>query len=478
MLQLIRTLFVACALLYCIYALRKRIERGRQKSAWRTMTLSCTNYVSSTSQASIFVVMLCRNPLDAPLAAKTIASMFENAQCPLHVAVGVYEHVPDLRAESRVLHLYHSEALHSKYGHSFADLIRPVKVPASRIHSIDAAREFCTRHAYSGEAFICTVAPGLVFFPRWDVKLLESRRRAANPAALIVSPPCLPPTKVLSDYVSDSDSISDPNSNDLSGGMDMRNISAAMGTIGIRLAQQKLWGGSANASNEVCTPSFLHVNGVETGTTIVPRLSARAFARKTGAEGVPTPSLFWTAELSFAPAHAFIAPEMIKKRGTEGLSRAAPWGEERACDGHSERAVDYMTSVRLWVAGWDFYTPMESIASWASHDAFARHYSLPLHAGASAGAKANAMYREAISRIDSRGPRSIAEFTRFSATDPRTGLVYARSQLGVTPDEDVREVSAKYGSLAGFHAEREAMLMELQEAEASAFASASAHARE
>jgi hypothetical protein len=46
--------------------------------------------------------------------------------------------------------------------------------------------------------------------------------------------------------------------------------------------------------------------------------------------------------------------------------------------------------------------------------------------------------------------------------------VYARSQLGVTPDEDVREVSAKYGSLAGFHAEREAMLMELQEASANA----------
>ena len=467
MLQLIRTLLIACAVLYCIYALRKRIERGRQKSAWRTMTLSCTNNVSSTSQASIFVVMLCRNPLDAPLAAKTIASMFENAQCPRHVAVGVYEHVPDLRAESRVLQLYHSEAQHSKFGHSFADLIRPVKVPASRIHSIDAAREFCTRHAYSGEAFICTVAPGLVFFPRWDVKLLESRRRAANPAALIVSPPCLPPAKVVPDYGSESDS--DLHSNDLSGGLDMRKISAAMGTIGTRLAQQKLWG-STNASNEVCTPSFLHVNGVETGTTtIVPRLSARAFARKTGAEGVPTPSLFWTAELSFAPAHAFIAPEVVKKR-SEGLSRAAPWGEDRACDGHSERAVDYMTSVRLWVAGWDFYTPVESIASWASHDAFVRHYSLPLleDAGAKASTTSNANYREAISRLDARGPRSIAEFTRFSATDPRTGLVYARSQLGVTPDEDVREVSAKYGSLAGFHAEREAMLMELQEASANA----------
>jgi hypothetical protein len=445
MLQLLYTLIVVCAVLYCMYALRRRIERGRQKSAWRTMTLSCTNNVNSTSQASIFAIMLCRNALDATLAAKTIASMYENAQCPLHIAVGLYEIVPDLRAESRVLQIYQTEAKSSKYGHSFADLVRTVKVPASRLHGIDAAREFLTRHAYSGEAFICTVAAGLVFFPQWDVKLLESRRHAANPSALIVAPPCLPPP--ASDFAAPIDDWG-------SEGMDLRKISAAMGTIGTRFSQQKFMGVGAK---EACTPSFLHVDGVELAR--LPRLSARAFARRMGAQGPPTPSLFWTAELSFAPAHAFIAPEASMEKNTEGLSRAAPWGEERALDSRSSvRAVDYMTSVRLWVAGWDFFTPLEAIASWASHDAFMQHYSR--------GEAAEALlqgYEGAMARLDARGPRSIAEFTRFSATDPHSGLVYARSQLGVTPDEDVREVSAKYGSQAGFHAEREAMLMELED---------------
>ena len=125
----------------------------------------------------------------------------------------------------------------------------------------------------------------------------------------------------------------------------------------------------------------------------------------------------------------------------------------------SLRLTDYTTSLVLWTAGWDFVSTTALCSQWMD-SAAAQSYEADVPC-----ARASSDPAAWLAALHSQTPaRSFPDFAAFTATDPATGRVFARAALGVTPQHDQREIVAKYGSLSGFSAEREALLFELHAA--------------
>lgn len=416
MLRLYLLLAAALGLALAWNALRQRGIVRSKEARWRQLALECTT--GSNSATSVFMVLLCRGPEEVESTADTLVHLFDNSSCPQHITAGVYEVVPDLRAASAVAARYAALAPSAnRLGRSFSDRIRSVKVPAVRAMPPDAARGFVLSQAYGGEAFVGTVASGVQVLEGWDSKLLEARRRAANPLACVVSPPAAPPPSA---NVGLALKRGDSQWSDL------------LNSFGQRLS-------ASPPAQSALEPSFLVIAESQRGHW--PRISARSFARPD--TDAPQPSLFWTGELSLGPASALVKPEQQRSR----IGGAAPFGSgPRAA---SLRAADYTTSLNLWSAGWEFTTPCVPCARWATAHA--------LRAYDGASAEIDAAWLDSLAQR----PRTLADFQAFSSTDPTSGQVFARAALGVSPLHAPREIVAKYGSLSGFAAEKEALLMEL-----------------
>jgi hypothetical protein len=199
--------------------------------------------------------------------------------------------------------------------------------------------------------------------------------------------------------------------------------------------------------------TFLHIAESTKGTW--PRIGARQFAHKDLSVVapdvvVPQPSLFWCGELSLAPAAAFVETGNFKN----ALVNACPFGAGPS-NITSLRDTDYSTSLGLWTAGWDFYTPTIPIARWRSHEA------LKFYESSNPSSKRYIDHGWLGNASKRNNRRSVSEFAAFTSTDPYSGESYARSALGVTPQQHVREITAKYGSLREFEAEKEALMMDL-----------------
>jgi hypothetical protein len=140
------------------------------------------------------MILLCRSAAEVESTAHSLVGLFDRSSCPMHISVGVYEIVADLRAASAVSQRYAELATRApRLGRSFLDRVRIVKVPASRAMLPDAARGFVMSQAYNGEAFVGTLAAGVELLDSWDAVLLEARRKSANPLAFVVSVPSPPP---------------------------------------------------------------------------------------------------------------------------------------------------------------------------------------------------------------------------------------------------------------------------------------------
>jgi hypothetical protein len=165
--------------------------------------------------------------------------------------------------------------------------------------------------------------------------------------------------------------------------------------------------------------------------------------------------LFWSGELSLCPAAAVLAQsEQLSARASGRLGDAAPFGQGFRAG--SLRLTDYTTSVALWTAGWDFVSPPAPCSQWMD-SAAAQSYEAEVPCARPPSDPRTWLASLASSAL----ARSLADFAAFSATDPASGRVFVRAALGVTPQHDQREIVAKYGSLSGFSAEREALLFEL-----------------
>lgn len=420
-LRLAMLLSTALGLALLYNAMRQRGAVRSKEVRWRQLALECTT--GTNSATSVFMILLCRGPEEVESTADTLVHLFDRSACPMHLSVGVYEIVPDLRAASAVAARYAALAPSAhRLGRSFADRIRSVKVPAARAMTPDAARGFVLSQAYGGEAFVGTVASGVHLVENWDAKLLEARRRAANPLACVTSPPAPPPPAVgLALKRGDSQ------------------WSELLGSVGQRLSRTA-------PPSTMLEASFLVIAQSRGGAW--PRISARSFARPDA--DAPQPSLFWTGELSLGPASALVQPEHPRT----GIGAAAPFGTGPRLA--SLRATDYSTTLNLWSAGWDFITPSVPCARWASADALLA-YEGSESDGPSAITPSDA---EWLASLASRA-RSLEDFQAFSSTDPSSGQVFARAALGVSPQHAPREIVSKYGSLSGFAAEKDALLMEL-----------------
>jgi hypothetical protein len=436
--------------------IRGNLEVKRTEQQWKDMTKKCTHEEGKMSQASIFVVILCLSTSseDIDLVSNTIASLFENATCPMHLSIGAYEVVEDFRSESSLLSKLHAkwDTRASKLRRTFGDRVRIVKVPKKRVHAPDYARGFVMRQAYAGEAFVCTVAPGLVLRQGWDWDMLDARRWAANPFAIIVSPACLPQIEA-DDHTQDS--------------MLSRSFAHSpqqwgdfLGSLGSQFANSGMKKRTLSSPTS-CTASFLVAEGLDKHTS-VPIVSARNFAREKDSSNAPLASLFWTSELSLAPASALVDVVDVHnnpRNSTDsvglGLARASPFGSFLTHAFQDSRVSDYATGLRFWISGWDFYTPNVSLASWESRSAYRKY----IHSPNQQSLQTNPS-ETWLTSIYKMGPRSVGEFIQFSATDP-SGKLYPRARLGVTKGATTRELSSKYGSQSGFEAEREALLMEL-----------------
>lgn len=400
---------------------RAKLER------WRQLAQECTG--GQNSAASIFMILLCRSTDEVEATAQSLVKVFDSSSCPMHISVGLYEVVADLRAQSMVAQRYAELAPASlRLGRSFIDRIRFVKVPSARAMLPDAARGFVLSQAYSGQAFVGTVASGVELLENWDVVLLEARRKSGNPLAFVVSAPSPPPHTPLHSLKSEPRAPSTAENQ----------WSALMSSVGERFA--------------VTTPPSVANGQIEAGFLVAaqsrrgywPRLSARAYARPDTES--PQPSLFWSGELSLGPATAVLRQEHL--RSVIGAAAAFGSGSRRT---RGLRATDYCTSVNLWTSGWDFVTPCTPCARWSSTRDLAAYD----------GQVQESVDEAWLEDLGGRA-RSLDDWRAFSSSCARTGDVFARAALGMSPVHEPREVVAKYGSLSGFAAERDALLMELE----------------
>lgn len=407
-------------------ALKRRTLVSARIERWRQLAQECTG--GQNSAASIFMILLCRSSAEVEATAQSLVKVFDSSSCPMHISVGVYEVVADLRAQSTVAQRYAELAPASlRLGRSFMDRIRFVKVPAARAMLPDAARGFVLSQAYSGEAFVGTVASGVELLENWDVVLLEARRKSGNPLAFVVSAPSPPPHAPLAKSKPRAPSSAE------------NQWSALMSSVGERFALST----QVETASSQLEAGFLVAAQSRRG--FWPRLSARAYARPDTES--PQPSLFWSGELSLGPATAVLRQEHL--RSVIGAAAAFGTGSRRT---RGLRAADYCTSVNLWTAGWDFVTPCTPCARWSS----ARD--LTAYDGQHLQESVDEAWLEELSGR----ARSLDDWRAFSSSCARTGDVFARAVLGMSPVHDPREVVAKYGSLSGFAAERDALMMELE----------------
>lgn len=434
-----------CAIVLAIIAIRYSRQQTIKKMKelrWKDTVESCTRGDKST--ATIFMIVLCRGPLEYKLAAETLHSMFEQSACPMHLTVGVYEVVKDLRAPSEVLSLYSANRT-KQWDHS--QRIKIMKVPISRAMTPDVARGFVLRHAYGGQAFVGLIATGAILLPAWDSTLLDARRNSANPLSCIVAPLSLGSTV----STEDRDTRLEQNSYD-------DHWSEMIASIGQSMEDS----GKKHADIQSIDANFLYISSSTYG--VWPKISSRPFARKElgstkGVNGVndqgesvtPIPSLFWTGELTLAPASAFVREETEDAEtgsSTVKISSTYTFGQGLR-DIVSLRVSDYVTSCEMWTRGWDFYTPLSPVAVWSSLSALENYDS-------------GGMQDIVDLHIPKKSRRTLQDYIEFSSTSPLNGEAYVRAVLGVSPKLHHREIVAKYGSVSGFQAEKEAVILDIE----------------
>jgi hypothetical protein len=136
--------------------LGKRKEKKRVQSACASGAASSTTFVTLVSYKN------------AAGTAATLHSLFEKAQCPLRIYVGVVEvYAPG--ETSSVLDEYESLVRFSKSPFCLKSHVRVIKMPTSEYRGSVAAHAQAERFLYRKEKYVCTITAHAELAPQWEM---------------------------------------------------------------------------------------------------------------------------------------------------------------------------------------------------------------------------------------------------------------------------------------------------------------------
>jgi hypothetical protein len=137
---------------------------------------------------TIFVMLV--SVKDAVGAARTMASIFAQAACPLRVYIGLYEfHDTTVLYNSTAMGMYESLANASAdVPFSMQDHIRVLRAPVSEFKSAVVAREQLQRFLYRSEVFVLSLNQGCTMAEGWDTYFIQLYGPTTNKLALTTIP--------------------------------------------------------------------------------------------------------------------------------------------------------------------------------------------------------------------------------------------------------------------------------------------------
>jgi hypothetical protein len=176
------------------------VARSRQASISeqqvRDKLRRSTQYSFSDHINTIFVVLPC-GPGDGGRCAETLFSLFDQADAPWRVSVGVMHHVDPssgsgvvaATAENAVV--IYEQLCRQAGAESYAGNIRLLIRPLAEAAGPTAARAVIHRQLYRRERFCASIVSGARMAPRWDataLRLLEGCRRISKRPILTAQP--------------------------------------------------------------------------------------------------------------------------------------------------------------------------------------------------------------------------------------------------------------------------------------------------
>lgn len=171
---------------------RETFAKQRSKDALRRGT----QYSFSDHVNTIFVVLPC-GPGDGGLCAETLFSLFDQADAPWRLAVGVMQHVSPstgsgltaATAENAVV--VYEQMCRQAGAECYANNVRLLLRPATEAAGPTVARAIVHQQLYRRERFCAAVECGTRMLPRWDttaLRLLEGCRRRSRHPILTTQP--------------------------------------------------------------------------------------------------------------------------------------------------------------------------------------------------------------------------------------------------------------------------------------------------
>jgi hypothetical protein len=158
---------------FIMLKIRKRKEKAR-----------ITNTCSMFSQDTVFVSLLSYNNTFA--CAQTICSLFEKADCPLRVYVGVCElyrvDINDTTTTTNrtVVEEYEMQTKFSRSPFCLKDHIRCIRIPVAEFKGVLASHEQIERYLFRGEKYACTMVPGIELAVGWEAHCINLLKSASG----------------------------------------------------------------------------------------------------------------------------------------------------------------------------------------------------------------------------------------------------------------------------------------------------------
>lgn len=162
-------------------------QRKEQQQLWDQMRQMC--YVPNTPQSPTLFIMMLTTRSSAAASASMLQRLFNRAQCPFRVWVGMYE-VNDAPAEPSALQVYETmSTADTRYPRCFTDHVVLVSDPLYKVQGPIAARALLMQQVYADQAFVMTLTDDAVLCEDWDTRVVETWHECMQPLAVMTAAP-------------------------------------------------------------------------------------------------------------------------------------------------------------------------------------------------------------------------------------------------------------------------------------------------
>jgi len=237
--------------------------------------------------------------------ARTLFELFDKARCPQRLHVAVHDTVRNGAYSPNIVQLYAAIAKESScIGKRFSERISYYRIPEHQSRGRTVALAQILQTAYKGQSYVCTVGDVVELAPQWDHTAIHQLHATRDPRAILTGPLAV---SVETSRQAHTVSVEDGDTTQM-------------------------------APRFPVFDSFSWLG--------LPTLGGHIFAKPK--PQIPTSSLFWVADFSFADASAF-----------------APSGQASNFDArllNASSGEEFWQSARLWTQGWNFYAPTVPIA--------------------------------------------------------------------------------------------------------------------